>query len=90
MNAVHDMIPDHGYMGGTSRKTASGAVNFLFLFYLKYLVALKLPFFVPMVWDLQLSLQQDRARAILSLLAIVMAKIRDILCLDNGNPCHSR
>ena len=37
MNAVRDMIPDSGYMGGTSGKTASGAINFLFLFLLEIL-----------------------------------------------------
>ena len=30
MNAVRDMIPNSGYMGGTSRKTTLGVVNFLF------------------------------------------------------------
>ena len=39
------MIPDSGYMGGTSGKTASGAVNFLFLFYLEILSSSKTSIF---------------------------------------------
>ena len=39
---------------------------------------------------LHLSFQQDRDRAILCLIAIVMANIRGTLRLGNGNPCHSR
>ena len=56
----------------------------------KYLVVPKLPFFIPVVWDLQLCFQQDQARAILSLLATVMANIWCTLRLGFGNPCLSR